>query len=234
MKNYISLVIALACTLSVFAQPPQGRGMGKHKGHFEQQKGGGDRQKRMADELNLTDGQKQQMKSMNESFRQKMKALNDNENITVRQQRDERYNLMKQHRENMQNLLTAEQREKAKNMRAEQQQKMQAAQAKGFEKMAEQLKLTENQKSQFARAQEKQRSSMQAIMQNDKLDRSQRENQLQAIREEHKNEIARILTKEQQRQLDQWKQQRPTNMQGRPGFGPHRGHGRGEGPRQFI
>ncbi|MCU0388052.1 MAG: hypothetical protein MUE71_05550 [Chitinophagaceae bacterium] len=234
MKHNILLIMAMAFTLATYAQQHQKRGGDRQKGQSEWRGQRGEGPGRLMNELNLSEGQKEQMKALNQSFMQKMKTLNENENITVKQQRDERFNLMKQHRAEMKNLLTPEQKEKAENLRAEQQKKMQAAKAKGFEKMAEQLKLSEDQKNQFAKMQEKHRSTMQAIMQNEKLDRGQRDNQLKALKAEHNNEISRILTKEQKNQLDQWKQQRPKFRHGRPGHGPRGGNGQGEGPRQFI
>ena len=69
MKHNILVAIVMVCTLAAFAQQPPQRGMGRHKGQSEFQNRNTKNPAMMAEKLNLTEAQKQQVKSLNESFR---------------------------------------------------------------------------------------------------------------------------------------------------------------------
>ena len=99
--------------------------------------------------------------------------------------------------------------------------------------MAEQLKLTERQKMDFAAMQAAHRKSMQAIRDNEGLDRTQRDLQVKALMEAHRNEVSSILTKEQQAQLEALRKERPLHRGQGAGPGPN-GHGHGPGIRALI
>ena len=90
MKKIIAGLFAVAAfTFSAFAQTNDNTtdqkqwnkvGHGFHKGHYA--KG--------MEKLNLTDAQKQQMKSINEDFKTRMQSLNKNDNMMVKDQRAQR------------------------------------------------------------------------------------------------------------------------------------------------
>ena len=92
MKKIITGLFAIAAfTFSAVAQD-QGT---------DQKKWNKDGQHRMhdgkgMDKLNLTEAQKQQMKSINEDFRNKMQSLNNNGNILVKDQQAQRKALMEE------------------------------------------------------------------------------------------------------------------------------------------
>ncbi len=224
MKSSILLTIAMVFTLGVFAQRPQKQMYGK-SGKPGMEQGRGERQQKIIKELNLTDTQQKQMKELQDGFRANMKALQQKENITVKQQRDEMYTLQQQHRTDMKKILTPEQQEKMNALRTEQGNKMRERQSKGFEKMASELKLTEAQKAKITPLQEKHRSEMQALMQNDNLDRATKEKQVKALLDAHQKDISKLLTTEQQTQWEEMKKNRPVHHkgagkmgQGRPDF----------------
>jgi hypothetical protein len=106
-------------------------------------------------------------------------------------------------------------------MRTEKGKKMQGGQSRQFEKMAEELKLTETQKTHFTQLQAQHRSSMQTIRQNDNIDRTSKENQVKALMNEHQRNVAKLLTKDQQKQFEELKKNRPNqqNGKGRKGMG---------------
>src|SRR5689334_13895160 len=60
------------------------------------------------EQLNLTESQKQQMKTINEDFRSKMQALNSNDNILVKDQKARREALMQDRKNKISAILTPE------------------------------------------------------------------------------------------------------------------------------
>ena len=108
-KVLITLIAFLALTISVTAQDKMGKkGHGKHH-----QKG------MMAKELNFTDAQKAQAKTINEDSRKKMQELNKNVSITVKEMRDRKAAIHKERKSKMDGLLTADQKAKQTQLRAE-------------------------------------------------------------------------------------------------------------------
>src|SRR4051812_47374558 len=95
MKKIIAGLFAIAAfTFSASAQD-QGTdgqrkwskdGQGMHRGHD----GKG------MESLNLTDAQKQQMKTINEEFRTRMHSLNSNDNMIVKDQKAQRQSLIQE------------------------------------------------------------------------------------------------------------------------------------------
>lgn len=236
MKRNILWILGMLCTLIAIAQQKPGRALQRQQDCPYGCAGNRvEMPQKMREALNLTDTQRMQMKALGENFRQQMKALNENEQITVKQQRDERFDLQRNHRAEMKKILTGEQLEKARALRAEAQKKMESARSKGFEQMAEQLKLTERQKMDFADMQAAHRKSMQAIRDNEALDRTQRDLQVKALMVAHRNEVSSILTKEQQAQLEALRKERPLHRCQGAGLGPNgHGHGHGHGMSTII
>lgn len=65
------------------------------------------------EKLNLSEAQKQQIKSVNEDFRTKMQALNQNDNLLVKDARAQRKALMQERKDKISAILTPEQRTQA-------------------------------------------------------------------------------------------------------------------------
>lgn len=81
----VAAVVALSASLAVAAP-----GDGFHRGHGKQGKGRMMMMGRMAEKLNLTDAQKQQMKALHETFRTENAALFDAVKATKTQLREAR------------------------------------------------------------------------------------------------------------------------------------------------
>jgi len=75
---------------------------------------GAKRAEKMKEELDLTDAQSTQLKSINENFRKEMKAIHENSSLTGEQKKQQMKQLQQKHKEQIQSLLTAEQKEKVK------------------------------------------------------------------------------------------------------------------------
>src|SRR5665647_1367444 len=147
MKKIIAGLFAIAAfTFSASAQNqnnPDGQkkwdrqGQGYHKGRDGKGMGG-------MEKLNLTDAQKQQMKSINEDFKTRMQALNKNDNMMVKDFRAQRESLMQERKNKISAILTPEQKTQFEQMRKgreqmhkgmEQMRKGREQMHKGIEKM---------------------------------------------------------------------------------------------------
>ncbi len=91
--------------------PAQGGEEGRHGWK------GGDHEKAFS-KLNLTDAQKEQLKTMHQSQRQEMEALRNDSSLTQEQRREKVQSLMKADHEKMLSILTPEQRQQVKDFRA--------------------------------------------------------------------------------------------------------------------
>ncbi len=112
MKKIIAGLFAFAAfTFSVTAQNNDDKKM--HRDRSAHHKQGGDK---AMHELNLTDAQRQQIKSINNEFKTKMEALRKNENITVKESKTQREALMQERKNRISAILTPEQRTKFSQM----------------------------------------------------------------------------------------------------------------------
>lgn len=73
----------------------------------------------MDDKLNLTEAQREQMKSINRDFKNKMQELKKNDNMTVKEYNAKKEALMQQRKQKTQALLTREQKNQMKQFKKE-------------------------------------------------------------------------------------------------------------------
>ena len=118
MKKIIAGLFAIAAfTFSAAAQDQKTEGEkkmhkekhGMHKGHDGGMRG--------MEALNLTDAQKQQIKSINEDFTTRLKALNQNDNILVKDMKVQRKALMQERKDKISAILTPEQKTQFEQLR---------------------------------------------------------------------------------------------------------------------
>ncbi len=77
----------------------------------------------------------------------------------------------------------------------------------GFERMAQALNLTEEQKSQIQPILQQQRQKLEALRNDNSLSQQQKREQFQQIREQTRSQINAILTPDQQQKMQQMEQQ---------------------------
>lgn len=90
-------------------------GKGAKTGHGMRAMGNG----KMAQELNLTDAQKQQMEQVRTDFRTKMQAIRSNNSLSAEQKKEQMKTLMNQQKEQTKAILTPEQVQKMESFRKE-------------------------------------------------------------------------------------------------------------------
>lgn len=184
----------------------------KQKGHHGQHKAKHHKEY-LTKDLNLTDNQKQQMKTLKQTYRKQMSDLNKNENITVKEMRDRKGAIAKEHRSAVEGLLTQEQKNKIQEQKAKSIEKRKEMQAKRMDKMKKDLALTDEQSSKLKTLNDNYKGKFESLNKNESLDRTAKKQQFQALREQHKVEMKTVLTQEQIQKLDEMKKDRGSKRQ---------------------
>ena len=196
MKKLVVLTLALSTILfTANAQHKREQKMGGKKQHHAQ----------LAKQLNLCDEQKKQAQANKVALKQKMKELNKNESITVKEQRDRKDALRKEQKAKMQALLTPEQKTKMAELKATKMAKKEEKFAKGLEKMKSKINLSDAQVMQLKSQRERIKANAKEIKDNESLSRTQRKEQLMALKAEAKTQKSNIFTADQIKQLDEMK-----------------------------
>jgi Spy/CpxP family protein refolding chaperone len=213
MKNlFLSLIAITTITLSASAQE---NNSGKSENRTEQKSGYGkkhgrfDRQE-MAQKLNFTDEQKQQLKSINENFKSQVQELNNDKSISAEELKEKKQTLGKERMEKVQALLTPDQKAQMEQFRKEGKQNGKMGDAKRMEKMKSTLNLSDEQVTKMKAQREEFKSKAEAIKNNESLSADQKNEQLKSLRDERKNSFKGILTPDQVKKLEEIKHDRPT------------------------
>lgn len=194
-KLLIPLIAIFALTATVNAQDK----MGKKGHHHKHQKG------MMAKQLNFTDAQKAQAKTINEDSRKKMQELNKNESITVKEQRDRKAAILKERKTKMDGLLTAEQKTKMTQLKAERKVKNEEGYAKRLDKMKTNLSLTDEQVAKLKNQRAATMARVEKIKNNESRSREQKKDQMVALKTEAKDQHNKIFTPEQLKKKEEMK-----------------------------
>lgn len=198
MKKMILGLAALVMVTCSFAQPLE-----HHRGQHPRME---------FKKLNLTADQQAQMKTLNEDFRKQMQTLNSNESITVKEQRDQREALIKAHKQKIEGLLTAEQKNQLAQMKAARGQKREEIAAKRLERLKDKLGLSEQQVATIKSNEQQTHGKIEAIMKEEKIERTEKRQQLMALKDEMKNNIDKVLTPEQKTKMELLRKERMEKM----------------------
>jgi Spy/CpxP family protein refolding chaperone len=196
-KVLIPLIAFLALTVSVNAQDKMGKKGQHHRGKHGHEM--------MAKQLNFTDAQKAQVKTINDDSRKKMQELKKNESITVKEQRDRKAAIAKERKTKMDGLLTAEQKAKQTQLKAEHKAKKEASYAKHLDKMKTNLNLTDDQVAKLKSQRTANHAKAEQIKNNESLSREQKKAQMMALKTEAKDQNNKIVTAEQLKKKEEMK-----------------------------
>lgn len=212
-------LIAIASAVVLFAGAAQAQDSSKHRRmHDHAVKGG----QKFSKEAGITEAQKAEFKTINESFRTQAKAIHDNASLSKEQKKTQLGSLRKQQHEKMQSILTAEQKQKlaaaAKEHKGkkgkfegrngkgkiagkEGREKGEKMRMKGDRpnpaKMKAELGLTDAQVSKMKANQTEFKAKADAIKADSKLSNEQKKEQFKALAEQRKKSMKSILTAEQ-------------------------------------
>ncbi len=143
-------------------------------------------------ELNLTQDQQNQWKSLNQEYRQKMLAVKNNSSFTDAQRKEQYKSLGIEKRTKLNSILTADQQAKMAEMRKKH---------SGGKKQATpvaQLNLSQEQQKQWKDLNREYGQKFVALRNNKNLTDDQRRQQFKSLADERKTKFNSILTSEQQ------------------------------------
>ena len=107
MKKITLGFMALVISFASIAQSESGQQKGHRKGENKEFRHKGHRG---FEDLNLTDAQKAQVKTINENFSNQMKSLSSNGSISTEAQKQQRASLKQEHRKQLMAILTPDQK----------------------------------------------------------------------------------------------------------------------------
>ncbi len=201
MKKIVTSLVVMAFIITAAIAQPTIKDQADKKKHGKKH-----HKKSMAfEQLNLTEDQKAQIKANRADFQKQMKALSSNENQTVKQLRDQRAALAKAQKAKMENILTTDQKSKLADMKTKAVAKHEERSVQHLDKMKQELNLSDNQVAAIRKNQETTKSKLIALKENDQIDRAAKREQLKALKNEMKQNMANVLTKEQQQKLESHK-----------------------------
>ena len=166
--------------------------------------------------LNLTEDQKTQFKTQNESFRKKMEELKKNDNITVKDWKSKAENLRKEHKSKIDGILTSEQKAQLEKRKAEGKQRHEAMGKERADRMKTELGLSDEQSAKMKANREAMGAKMKAIRENKSLGEEQKREQMKELMKSQKDNMKSILTEEQMKKFKESRQHRPQGERKRP------------------
>jgi Spy/CpxP family protein refolding chaperone len=184
-----------------------------HRGHH-----GGDMGQRIAQKLNLTQQQQDQLKPIFEKQREQAKAIKQDTSLSADQKKQKFDALRQDTQTQLNSVLTPEQQQQWAQMKAQHQEhKGERGEKMGGARLAEKLNLSQQQQDQLKPIMEKQREQAKAIWQDNSLSQDQKKQKMQALHQDTRTQMNAILTPEQQQQMQQMRQ---NFKQHRHGQGP--------------
>lgn len=208
-KVLIPLIAILAFTFSVNAQSNvDKKGQHKHQSHHRHH-----HKNMMAKQLNFSEAQKSQAKSINADYRKKMQDLNKQDNITVKEMRSRKAAIEKDKRTKMDGLLTADQKSKMQQMKVDRKAKNEGQYAKHIDKMKTNLNLSDDQVSKIKALRMANQAKVEKIKNNESLSREQKKEQFMALRAESKEQHNKIFTADQLKKMQDMNKSRGNRQQ---------------------
>jgi len=206
MKKLMIICTALFITGLASAQTAdstQHNGFHKGQAGMHRRQGG---QGQMAQKLNLSDDQKAQLKTVNESYRKQMSDLKANTALSDDDRKTQFSALQKSHREEMNKVFTDDQ----KKILAESRGKMQGGRghmgqragkgARGgvsLDKIKQELNLTDDQTAKLKTQREQLHTQMKSVREDSSLTADQKKEKVKQLFGQQKEQLKTILTPEQ-------------------------------------
>jgi Spy/CpxP family protein refolding chaperone len=207
-KALIGMALAAFVVTGACAQDQSTGLTERSKGHHRMDK---------LQQLNLTDEQKTELKSINEDYKQQMTDLKKSEDkITVTEWKSKKSTMRKEHREKVQKLLTEEQKASLKNMKHERKRDMRKHGARRLEHMKKELNLTDDQVAAIKKNHDTMGEKFKAIREDKNLTEDQKKVELKEFKKQQHESLKSILTEEQLQKLEQQKKHHKRHRQQPP------------------
>ncbi|OQP61027.1 hypothetical protein A3860_04725 [Niastella vici] len=199
-KAIIGMALAAFIVTGACAQDQSNSLADRPKGHHPR----GD----VMQQLNLTDEQKTEMKTINDDFKQQMTDLKKSEDkITVTEWKSKMATIRKDHHEKVDKVLTDDQKASLKKMMREHRGEMRHQGRHRMEQMKKDLNLTDDQVNALKKNHEAMEQKFKAIRDDKSLTEDQKKAEVKKFKQEQHDNLKSILTPEQLQKLEQQKQQ---------------------------
>jgi Spy/CpxP family protein refolding chaperone len=197
-KVFIGMALAAFVATGAFAQDQSNGFADRPKGHH--------RGSEVMQQLNLTDEQKTEMKTINDDFKNQMADLKKNEDkITVTEWKSKMSTMRKDHHEKVQNVLTSEQKASLKKMMQEHKGAGRKHGAHKLERMKKDLNLTDDQVTALKKNHEDMAQKFKALRDDKSLTEDQKKVEMKKFRDQQHESLKSILSEEQLQKLEQQK-----------------------------
>ena len=203
MKKLISGTLALA--FFILSAQAQETGKMDHKNYHHGRA-------MMLKGLNLSEAQKEQIKTYRQNTNNQLIELNKNEDITVKEYRARKAAILNTQKEQMEKVLTAEQKNQLAQNKAERKATRELAASKRIGKMKSRLNLSDEQVTKIKATHEAAMAKAIAIRENNQLSPDEKKQQLMSLRQEQRNNITQVLTPEQITKMEEMKKERMERM----------------------
>lgn len=214
MKKLIVATILVASFATTAVAQEQKDRPGKHKS--EMRKAG---KKKAIAELNLTEAQQTQLKTLGENKRKELETLRS-ANLSREEAVQRRKAINDKYSAQMQSLLTAEQKDKMQAMKskhgkhARAHQHNRASYARGFAagQMASELNLTDAQKTKIQSLRKDFQAQAQALRSNNNLTPEQKKAEMKKLAEAQKQKTREVFTAEQLQKMEEARAKRKNRI----------------------
>lgn len=178
-------------------------------------------------QLNLSESQKEQMKTQRETFQKQMEELKKNDNITVKEWRTRMENLRKDQKAGMEKILTTDQKAQLEKMKTERKAMHELRMKQGAERMKLHLGLTDAQSAKLEKSRKETGEKIKAIRENKSLGDEAKKEQIKELMKKQKDGMKSVLTEEQ---LKKMKEMRQMHRGPKGHHGPHGPHKKADKP----
>jgi Spy/CpxP family protein refolding chaperone len=209
-KVIIGMALAAFVVTGACAQDQSNSLADRPKGHSHQRV-------EMMQQLNLTDEQKTELKTINDDFKQQMTDLKKSEDkITATEFKSKLSTLRKEHHQKVDKVLTDEQKASLKKLMHERKADMKQHGARRLERMKKELNLTDEQVTALKKNHEAMEQKFKAIKEDKKLTDDQKKAELKKFKQDQHESLKSILTPEQLQKLEEQKKQHKHHRQQPP------------------
>jgi len=200
-KAFIAMAFAALIALGASAQDQSNGFAGRPKGHHN-------RIDKMQ-QLNLTEDQKTELKSINDDYKTQMTDLKKSEDkITVTEWKGKMATIRKDHHEKVQKVLTDEQKASLKKIKHERRSDMRKhGGRRSIERMKSTLNLSDDQVTALKKNHEAMAQKFKVIKEDKNLTEEQKKAEMKEFKKQQHESFKSILSAEQLQKLEQLKKQ---------------------------
>lgn len=170
---------------------------------------------KLAQELSLTDEQKEQVDAAFKEMMTKTKAVKSNSSLSEEEKRAELKEIKKAHKESLESILTEDQMKKLEELKSERKENVKSPEMQAkreTERMVKELDLSESQELQVAELNLKVAQKIEAIKKDDTMDPKQKREFIKGNMDDKRKTLSTILSEDQLEKYDEMMAERKKHV----------------------